>query len=302
MPSAYELTMSASNSSGFAPSDVLRIFIQRMPLKEVTPVALASTSAVALESVSKTFRQRALFTRWVSEEVHALRNVSFELGAGEILGLLGPNGSGKSTTLKLVSTLLLPDSGRVTVAGFETRACGQQVRRRVGFALASERSFFPRLTARENLEFFAALEDISRYECCSRTEHALVEVGLADVAGKQVMKFSSGMHQRLAIARALLKGPQVLLLDEPSRSLDVAAAARLWDLIQELSRRGISVLLATHNFAEAAEVCDRVAILQKGALMEVLPTANQNERQLRDCYLDITREPGLVRWNEEVPA
>lgn len=273
-----------------------------MPFTEVTPVALASSSAVALESVSKAFCQRALFTRWVSEEVHALRNVSFELGAGEILGLLGPNGSGKSTTLKLVSTLLLPDSGRVTVAGFETRAAGQQVRRRVGFALASERSFFPRLTARENLEFFAALEDVSRNECRTRTERALVEVGLSDVAGKQVMKFSSGMHQRLAIARALLKRPQVLLLDEPSRSLDVAAAMRLWDLIHDLSRSGIATLLATHNFAEAAEVCDRVAILQKGALLAATPTDKQNERQLRDFYLHITREPSLAPWNEEVPA
>jgi ABC-2 type transport system ATP-binding protein len=127
-------------------------------------------------------------------------------------------------------------------------------------------------------------------------------VGLADVAGKQVMKFSSGMHQRLAIARALLKRPQVLLLDEPSRSLDVAAAARLWDLIQELSRREISILLATHNFAEAAEVCDRVAILRKGALLATSPTANQNERQLRDFYLHLTREPNLVPWKEEVPA
>src|SRR5262249_39936746 len=160
-----------------------------------------------------------LLTRCVKEEVHALRNVSFELGTGEVLGLLGPNGSGKSTTLKLVSTLLLPDSGRVTVAGFETRSSGQAVRRRVGFALASERSFFPRLSARENLEFFAALEDISRNECRASTEQALVEVGLLDAAEKLVMKFSSGMHQRLGIARALLKRPHVLLLDEPSRSL-----------------------------------------------------------------------------------
>jgi ABC-2 type transport system ATP-binding protein len=259
-------------------------------------------NAVALESVTKIFRQRALFTRSVREEVYALRNVSFELGTGEVLGLLGPNGSGKSTTLKLVSTLLLPDSGCVTVAGFETRSAGQAVRRRVGFALASERSFFPRLTARENLEFFAALEDMPSNECRMRTEQALLEVGLADGAEKLVMKFSSGMHQRLAIARALLKRPQVLLLDEPSRSLDFAAATRLWDLIQELSQSGIAILLATHNFAEAAEVCDRVAILQKGSLLAVSQSANRNERQLRDSYLHITQEPSLVRWNEEVPA
>lgn len=259
-------------------------------------------NAVALESVSKVFQQRALLTRSIKEEVHALRSVSFALGAGEVLGLLGPNGSGKSTTLKLVSTLLLPDSGRVIVGGFETRNSGQDVRKRVGFALASERSFFPRLTARENLEFFAALENMTSAKCRERTDQVLLEAGLADVAEKQVMKFSSGMHQRLAIARALLKRPSVLLLDEPSRSLDLAAAARLWDLIHQLSQSGIAVLLATHNFAEAAEVCDRVAILQQGSLLATLHAANQSERKLRDSYLHITQEPSMVPWIEEVPA
>src|SRR5215470_7853951 len=142
-------------------------------------------NAVALQSVSKVFRQRASFARSIKEEVHALRKVSFELGRGEVLGLLGPNGSGKSTTLKLVSTLLLPDSGCLTVAGFDTRSSGQFVRKRVGFALASERSFFPRLTARENLEFFAALEDTPRNECRARAEYTLFEVGLTESAEKQ---------------------------------------------------------------------------------------------------------------------
>src|SRR5215831_10359624 len=162
-------------------------------------------NAVVLESVGKVFRQRAVFSRSNNEEVHALTHVSFDVGVGEVLGLLGSNGSGKSTTLKLVSTLLLPDTGRVIVGGFDTRTCGQAVRERIGFALASERSFFPRLSARENLEFFGALENLSRSDCRERTDRALFEVGLIDSAEKQVMKFSSGMHQRLAIARALLK-------------------------------------------------------------------------------------------------
>src|SRR5437879_5332003 len=212
-------------------------------------------NTVALESVSKIFQQRAFFSRTVKEETHALENVSLELPQGEVLGLLGPNGSGKSTTLKLVSTVLLPDSGRVTIEKFDTRLHGPAVRRRVGFALASERSFFPRLTARENLEFFAALENVSRRDCRGRVESALQQVAMRDAADKQVMKFSSGMHQRLGIARALLKKPSVLLLDEPSRSLDLATASQLRELIHELSAGGIAILLATHNFAEAAEVC-----------------------------------------------
>jgi len=256
---------------------------------------------VVLESVSKTFRQRAFFFRTVNEETHALRNVSLEVAAGEVLGLLGPNGSGKSTTLKLISTVLLPDAGRVSVAEFNTRSQGQQVRKRVGFAIVSERSFFPRLTARENLEFFAALEDVPRRDCRDRVESALMSVLLGDAAEKQVMKFSSGMHQRLAIARTLLKRPSVLLLDEPSRSLDIAAASQLWDLIHELSARGMAILLATHNFAEASAVCERVAILKKGSVVATSRTRSLSEWQLREFYLN-TAEQSSIGWNEEVPA
>jgi ABC-2 type transport system ATP-binding protein len=259
-------------------------------------------SIVVLESVSKTFQQRAFFSRVVKEETRALQGVSLEVATGEVVGLLGPNGSGKSTTLKLVSTVLLPDHGRVLVEKFDTRLNGQAVRKRVAFGLASERSFFPRLTARENLEFFAALEDVPRRDWRSRAESALHSVGLLDAADKQVMKLSSGMHQRLGIARALLKQPSVLLLDEPSRSLDIAAAVQLWEMIHGLSASGIAVLLATHNFAEAAEVCDRAATLRKGSLIAISKTRNMSERQLRDFYLHLTGEEQLISWSEEVPA
>jgi len=115
------------------------------------------------------------------------------------------------------------------------------------------------------------------------------------------MKFSSGMHQRLAIARALLKRPSVLLLDEPSRSLDIAAASQLWDLIHELSARGMAILLATHNFAEASAVCERVAILKKGSVVATSRTRSLSEWQLREFYLN-TAEQSSIGWNEEVPA
>jgi ABC-2 type transport system ATP-binding protein len=259
-------------------------------------------TTVVLESVSKIFQQRAFFSRTIKEETHALKRISLELAPGEVLGLLGPNGSGKSTTLKLVSTVLLPDRGRVIVERFDTRLHGPAVRKRVGFALAAERSFFPRLTARENLEFFAALEDVPRRDCRDRVESALDHVGLCDAAEKQVMKLSSGMHQRLGIARALLKKPSVLLLDEPSRSLDLAAATQLWELIRQLANGGMSILIATHNFAEAAEVCDRVAVLQKGSLIATSRTRSLTDRQLREFYLTLIGEHDLIAWNEEVPA
>ena len=258
-------------------------------------------NSVVLESVSKVFRQRRLFCR-AKEATHALRNISLEVASGKVLGLLGPNGSGKSTTLKLISSILLPDQGRVLVGGSDTRLQGGAVRRQVGFALASERSFFPRLTCRENLEFFAALENVPRRECRDRAESTLCRVGVETARDKQAMKLSSGMYQRLGIARALLKNPSVLLLDEPTRSLDPAAATQLWNLIHELSDSRITILIATHNFAEATAVCGRVAILQRGELVSAQAISDFDDDHLRSFYLDITGESAPVSWHESVRA
>src|SRR5262249_23049648 len=175
---------------------------------------------------------------------------------------LGPNGSGKSTTLKLISTMLSPERGNIFVNDANTRNQSQAVRRQVGFAVATERSFFPRLTVRENLDFFAALEDVPRRERPLRVNSVLEEVNLVKTADKQVRKLCSGMYQRLGIARALVKKPSVLLLDEPSRSLDLCAASQLWSLIRNLRSSGITIVLATHNFSEAIAVADRVGILR----------------------------------------
>jgi len=255
---------------------------------------------VAIESVSKTFRQGGLFFKRARAETRALKNVSMEVSAREVFGLLGPNGSGKSTTLKLVSTLLLPDLGRILVGGYDTRTHGNAVRERVSLSLASERSFYPRLTVRENLEFFAALEDVPRRKSRARVASILQQVRLDHVAEKQAMKLSSGMYQRMGIARALLKKPAVLLLDEPSRSLDAAATSELWDLARELAEKNITILMATHNFAEAAAVCDRAAILNNGELLDIISMRGLVERELRDLYFETIGDRRVVR--EEVPA
>jgi ABC-2 type transport system ATP-binding protein len=260
-------------------------------------------NTVVFESVHKVFRQRGFFFLQKSEaETHAVKGISLTVSAGEVLGLLGPNGSGKSTTLKLISTMLLPDRGEVRVQGLDTRGHGQEVRRRVGFAVASERSFFPRLTVRENLEFFAALENVRRREVSDRVESVLSWVSLINVAGKQVMKLSSGVYQRLGIARAMIKEPAILLLDEPSRSLDAAAADELWSLIQELSVRGTTVFLATHNFEEATAVCDRVALLKQGELIALEKAGNFAAQELRDFYLEITADSVSDKFRMGVPA
>ncbi|MFY9843369.1 MAG: ABC transporter ATP-binding protein [Terriglobales bacterium] len=226
---------------------------------------------IVFESVRKIFRHRPALFNWMGRErcgeTIALKDVSFAAGRAEVLALLGPNGSGKTTALKLISTMLLPDAGSVRVGGFDGRRDAGEVRRQVGIAVAAERSFFPRLSARENLDFFATLDDVSRRERAPRIQQVLHDTGLEEQADTLVMKFSSGMYQRLGIARALVKRPGVLLLDEPTRSLDAGTTAHFWNTIRALAKQQTTVLIATHNFAEAAAVADRLLLLHHGELL-----------------------------------
>lgn len=223
---------------------------------------------VVLESVSKFFRHRPALWNWFGAErrgvTRALSQVSLRAAEGDVLVILGPNGSGKTTLLKLVSTMLLPDEGRVLVCNTDAADHPRRARRSVGFAVASERSFFPRLTARENLDFFAALEEIPRELRPERVQQALDAALLDDSGDTLVMKFSSGMYQRLGIARALLKHPAVLLLDEPTRSLDPGGTWRLWQLLRRTADSGTTILLSTHNFEEAATIGQHVIVLRRG--------------------------------------
>ena len=250
---------------------------------------------VVFESVRKVFRHRPALFNWLGRErggqTVALKQLSFSASAGEVLVILGPNGSGKTTALKLISTLLLPDAGSVRVAGFDTLRDGGHVRQRVGIAVASERSFFPRLSARENLEFFAALDEVPRRERSQRIDEVLRDTGLIEHADTLVMKFSSGMYQRLGIARALVKRPAVLLLDEPTRSLDAASTAHFWTTTRALAQQQTTILLATHNFAEAVAVGDRVLLLQAGKLLADRPIRrDESMEELRSFYFRMTGE------------
>jgi ABC-2 type transport system ATP-binding protein len=250
---------------------------------------------VVFESVRKVFRHRPALFNWLGRErageTIALKDLSFSAAAGEVLVLLGPNGSGKTTALKLVSTMLSPDAGVIRVAGIDALRDGGRVRQQVGIAVATERSFFPRLSARENLEFFAALDEVPRAERSQRIEDVLRETGLAEQSDTLVMKFSSGMYQRLGIARALVKRPAVLLLDEPTRSLDAATTAHFWTTVRALAQQKTTILLATHNFAEAAAVGDRLLLLQRGELLADRSIhGGESTDDLRSFYFRMTGE------------
>src|SRR5580658_3153454 len=250
---------------------------------------------IVFESVGKQFRHRPALFNWLGRERRgetiALQDVSFSAAAAEVLALLGPNGSGKTTALKLISTMLLPNAGAVRVGGFDARRDAGKVRRQVGIAVAAERSFFPRLSARENLEFFATLDEVARGERAQRIQEVLRDTGLEEQADILVMKFSSGMYQRLGIARALVKRPSVLLLDEPTRSLDAGTTAHFWTTIRSLARQQTTVLLATHNFAETAAVADRLLLLHRGELLADRPVDDgESADELRAFYFRITGE------------
>jgi len=263
-------------------------------------------SSIVVEDLAKTFvkrrslRESLLHPFGKAERVTALDGVNLQVEAGEIFGLLGPNGAGKTTLLKILSCLIIQDRGAATVAGHSTRTQEMRVRSSIGFVTSDERSFYWRLSGRENLHFFARLCNIAPAAMRARCQALLDALELSDKADHAFMGYSSGMKQRMAVARALLHDPPVLYMDEPTRSLDPVAARHLRELIAgTLNRRqGKTILLATHNLAEAEELCGRIAILHRarvrrmGTLAEVRRWALSRERYL----IEVTQADGFAPY------
>jgi ABC-2 type transport system ATP-binding protein len=208
---------------------------------------------------------------WKRRMVTALSAVSLQVRNGEIFGLLGCNGAGKTTLIKTFCTLLFPTAGTARVCGHDIRRDDSEVRKRIGYVLSDERSFYWRLTGRQNLEFFAVLNNLNIERARERVRNILQLTRLEEMADRMFKDYSTGMRQMLAIARGLLTDPEVLFLDEPTRSLDPAASQHVRRFFKEvLSRRhGKTLFLATHNLREAEEICDRVAILHRGRIAAV---------------------------------
>ena len=201
--------------------------------------------------------------------VTAVADISLAVPQGELFGLLGPNGAGKTTLTKMLCTLIVPSSGRGLVVGHEL-ADTLAIRAAVGLVVSDERSFFWRLSARRNLSFFAAMHGLHGRSAADRVDEVLADVDLLDVAERRFSNFSSGMRQRLAIARSLLHRPQLLFLDEPSRSLDPTATSRLHELLLRLmAGQGLTIFLITHDLAEAEKLCDRVALVHHGRIQTI---------------------------------
>jgi ABC-2 type transport system ATP-binding protein len=201
-------------------------------------------------------------------ELRAVDGVSFEVAPGEFFGILGPNGAGKTTTLEIMEGLREADAGQVTVLGLPAWPRNPALLPQVGVQLQAS-SFFERLTAREQLATFASLYGIP----VRRADEMLEIVGLTDKAGTRTEKLSGGQAQRLSIACALVHGPDVVFLDEPTGALDPQARRNLWDLLRGISAEGRTVVLTTHHMDEAEILCERVAIMDHGRILQIGPPA-----------------------------
>lgn len=240
---------------------------------------------VTLEGISKRFAVPRAWREMLRSPLSAPRatavdDVSFGVSEGEIFGLLGQNGAGKTTLFKVLSTLLLPDMGRARVGGHDVTAAPEAARRLLAPVIANERTLYWRLSARENLRLYAVLQGLRGDAVESEVARTLAVSGLEETGRKMVGQFSSGMRQRLLIARALLAHPRILLLDEPTRSLDPLSARAFRTFLRDSVVRGegCTVLLATHDADDVWDLCDRVAVLERGRVLAVDATSTLRHR------------------------
>ncbi|HEX2647079.1 MAG TPA: ATP-binding cassette domain-containing protein [Candidatus Dormibacteraeota bacterium] len=215
-----------------------------------------------------------------------LRGISFEAGAGEIFGLLGPNGAGKTTTLRVISTLLAPDAGSVQVLGFDTRTAPRDVRRKVGVVTA-DIGVYPRLTARENIAYFAELSGVVDGALKARVDAVIDRLDMTSFANQRAESLSSGQRQKVAIARAIVHDPSVLMFDEPTSNLDVLASREIREFMVESKARGKCVIFSTHVLHDAERLCDRVTIIHQGRVLVSGATAEVRGtyQELEDSFL-----------------
>ena len=196
-------------------------------------------------------------------EVKAVAGISFDAQDGRITGLLGPNGAGKSTTLRVLYTVLKPDSGSATIDGVDVVTQDLEARRRIG-TLPHSAGLYPHLTARENIAYYAALYDMPPERAEERIEQVIAQLDISDFADRRTKGFSQGQRTKVALARALVHEPQNVILDEPSNGLDVMATRSLRDSIRELKAAGKCILFSSHVMQEVAHLCDEIVIIAEG--------------------------------------
>lgn len=215
---------------------------------------------IEINGVSKQFKDKKTY-------VTALKHISFTVGKGETVGLLGENGAGKTTLLRTIATLLAPTEGTVKVAGFQTTKEPEMIKKQIGVLFGGETGLYNRLTAEENLAYFAALYGLSKHQTKVRIDDLSRMFGMRDYLDRKVEGFSKGMRQKVAIARTLIHDPDIILFDEPTTGLDITSSNVFRQLVHQLKREGKTIIFSSHIMEEVAMLCDSVAMMHKGELI-----------------------------------
>ncbi len=230
------------------------------------------------------------------EKFVAVNNVNFNVNRGEIFGFLGPNGAGKTTTIKMISTLLRPTSGSVVVNGIDVNKKPLEALKNLGTVLAGERSTYWKLTGKENLKYFAAMNGMTGKTANDKIDALLKRFSLDKRADETVEKYSTGMKQRVALAKALIAEPSIVILDEPTSGLDPQSARNLRELILEIKEEGRTIFLTTHYMEEADHLSDRIAIIDHGEII-ALDTPQNLKKSLNKTNVVMLE---LNNWNEDI--
>lgn len=203
------------------------------------------------------------------KEIKAVDGLSFKVNQGEVFGLLGENGAGKTTTLRMLATMLQPTGGNALLNGQDLVKSPEKIRREIGILFGGETGLYDRLSARENIAYFGLLNGMEKNVLNQRIDQLSKQLGMEDYIDRRAGKFSKGMKQKVAIARSIIHDPQIMLFDEPTSGLDISAIRVVHDFIRELRTQGKTIIFSSHTMSEVEALCDRIAIMHKGKLVEI---------------------------------
>ena len=246
---------------------------------------------IELKNVTKTFVRN-------NQTVTAVNNLSISVKQGEVFGLIGSNGAGKTTTLRMIASTLKPSQGEIIVAGYNVVQNPEQVRKNIGILFGGDTGLYDRLTAKENIEYFAKLNGLSQEETDNNMQELVKAFNLEGYLNRRTGGFSRGMKQKTSFARSIIHNPQVMLFDEPTAGLDILASDEVVNFIKQCKQKGKTIILSSHDMLEVDELCDRIAIINKGRIL-IQGTLEEvknktNSQSTKEAFIKLIKQDNVI--------